>query len=58
MQKKKINIQNHYVGITRAKEKLILIDNGCEYRERLEDIIDQQSGKYTLEHFITNINLN
>lgn len=58
MYKKNINKENHYVGITRAKEKLILIDNGCEYRERLQDIIDQQSGEYTFEHFIRNIDLN
>ena len=42
----------HYVGITRAKEKLVLVDNSGEYKQQINSIIQANDEKYTFEQFV------
>ena len=48
----KIDKESHYVGITRAKEKLILIDDSGEYKKQINSIVQENDRRYTFEQFI------
>ncbi|MBF2782716.1 ATP-dependent helicase [Staphylococcus saprophyticus] len=51
------NVENNYVAITRAKNKLILIDdNNCRYKKRMNMLLEEnQYNKFSFDDFVTDI---
>lgn len=48
---------NHYVLITRAKEKVIMIDDG-KYRQQVDAVIHSRGSEYRDSHFYNYFNMN
>ena len=55
---KKMKIEDNYVGVTRARSKLILIDDGIyTYKDKINDLLDKNNnGIYSFDDFVETIN--
>lgn len=47
----------HYVGITRAKEKLVLVDDSGEYKQQISSMIQESNRRYTFKQFVKSIDI-
>ena len=50
--RKGLKFEDHYVAITRAKSKVIIIDNQTTYTDEINRLLSSNNGKFSFEDFI------
>jgi len=50
--KQELKFEDHYVAITRAKSKVIIIDNQTIYTNEINRFLRSNNGKFSFEDFI------
>ena len=55
--KHELKFEDHYVAITRAKSKVILIDNETNYASEINRLLSNNNGNFSFEDFIERRNL-
>lgn len=47
----KLKFEDHYVAITRAKSKIILIDSGTNYIDNINELLSRNNGTFSFDDF-------
>ncbi|MGJ8389851.1 ATP-binding domain-containing protein [Streptococcus agalactiae] len=55
--KNTLKFEDHYVAITRAKSKIILIDNKTNYVSEINRLLCNNNGNFSFDNFIERRNL-